>query len=79
MGRHHSALEALRAAGEKSKLGSETEAELLLKRQVQALEIIALVISEAMDFLEVLALRREWGIVKGSGSKKSGRGKKRPN
>ena len=70
MGRHSSALAALREAGKKSKLEPESESELMLKRQVQALEIIALVVSEAMDFLEVLASRMNWGVEKSSGPKK---------
>ena len=65
MSRHASALAALQAAGVKSKLDPESEMELLVKRQVQALEVIALVVSEAMDFLEVLALSMDWGISKG--------------
>jgi len=79
VGRHSGALAALRLAGEKSKLNPETEMELLVKRQVQALEIIALILSEGMDFLEVLALRMEWGVEKGPTPKKSGRRKRKLN
>ncbi len=70
MSRHSSALAALQEAGKKSELDPEDDATLLLRRQVQALEVIALVVSEGMDFLEVLATRMEWGVEKGPGSKK---------
>lgn len=72
MSRHSNALAALKHAGEKSKLDPESDAELMLKRQVQALEVIALVVSEAMDFLEVLAMKMQWGVersIKPKGSK----------
>lgn len=52
MSRHSGALAALKQAGAQSKLDPEDDAELLLRRQVQALEIIALVVSEAMDMAE---------------------------
>ena len=78
MGRHSSALAALREAGKKSKLDPESASELLLKRQVQALEVIALIVSEAMDFLEVLAMRMNWGVEKGPESRK-GRKKRKLN
>jgi len=68
MSRHRSALDALRVAGERRKLDPEDDTELLLKRQVQALEIIALVVSEAMDFLEVMSAK--WGMVKGGAKNK---------
>ena len=69
MGRPKGALEALTAAGKKSKLNPEDDAELLLKRQVQALEIIALILSEAMDFLDAYA--SNFGVIKDSRPGKS--------
>ena len=74
MSRHSSALAALRTAGEKSKLDPEDDAVLLLRRQVQALEIIALISSEAMDFLEVLS--GKWGMLKGGPEKPKSRRRK---
>lgn len=70
MGRHKGALEALTAAGTKSKLNPEDDAELLLKRQVQALEIIALILSEAMDFLD--AYSSNLGVFKSRKQKGTG-------
>lgn len=58
MSRHASALTALQLAGKESKIDPEDEAVLLLRRQVQALEVIALVVSEAMDFAEYAFIER---------------------